>query len=320
MSGKTSIDTKPSDVFKTYPEFSKLTLADRKKYEAFIKDYPPVADTAFSILMMWWNVLDSCAVSSLNGNLIISYWFPGDEKISGLSLIGKNDIDQTICAIFDQMRSRGDKPRLIHVPEYVIEHIAHSELFKIKSERSFDEYILDISKYYPIRSAVSVRRHRIRRFLKNVGDDPVIVKSLDLSNPDNADLLLDFSKQWFGKGIVNATVKSANEAAEFAVKEADMIGIQNACLFVGGELHGYILYTIPADKRYAIFGHAMVNADRPYTFDYMVHAFAEWFSDMGVRYVNIDSDLGLPLVRMLKVTLGPVNYFRKYTIEPASDA
>jgi hypothetical protein len=62
----------------------------------------------------------------------------------------------------------------------------------------------------------------------------------------------------------------------------------------------------------------VIDNDIPYIFDYLVYAFSRWFFDKGVRYVNIDSDLGLPLARMLKVALGPVNYFRKYTIEPAN--
>jgi hypothetical protein len=55
----------------------------------------------------------------------------------------------------------------------------------------------------------------------------------------------------------------------------------------------------------------------PYTYDYAIYAFAEWLTDCGVQYVNIDGDAGAPLLRALKLALGPCNYFRKYTIKPA---
>jgi hypothetical protein len=312
-------DTKPADVFKTYPEFSKLTLGDRKKYETLIRGYPPLSDLSFATLMMWWNILDSCAVSILNGNPILSYWLPGDEKVSGLALVGTNEVDRTICAIFDHMRSKGEKPRLVHVPEYVIEHMAYGDLFTIKPERAYDEYILDISKYYPIRGAVSFRRHRVRRFEGRHKPEDLIVKSLNLSDPDSYQMLLDFIERWQGKGVVNnITINSANDTARYAMQEAGLIGVENVCLFVEGELAGYLLYIEPVDKRYVILCHIVIDNDIPYIFDYLVYAFSRWFFDKGVRYVNIDSDLGLPLARMLKVALGPVNYFRKYTIEPAN--
>src|SRR5687768_17214608 len=99
MDTHTSIDSKPSDIFKVFPEFSKLTLADRKKYEMLVRGYPPLSDVSFASLMNWWNALDSCAVSTLNGNLIFSYWLAGIEDMSGISIMGTEQIDESICFI-----------------------------------------------------------------------------------------------------------------------------------------------------------------------------------------------------------------------------
>lgn len=41
MATDISVEGKSSDVFKTFPEFSKLTPGDRHKYEKLIADYPP---------------------------------------------------------------------------------------------------------------------------------------------------------------------------------------------------------------------------------------------------------------------------------------
>ena len=75
-------------MFKTFPEFSKLTLNDREEYESYIKDFPPISDILFASIMVWWGALDGLAVSKLNDNLVISYWIPGDENTQDFLSLG----------------------------------------------------------------------------------------------------------------------------------------------------------------------------------------------------------------------------------------
>jgi len=318
ISKHTATDAKPADVFKTFPEFSKLTYADREKYEALIKDLPPLASLPFSNLMTWWNSLDSAAVATLNGNLIISYWLPGSDKVSGISFIGTNKVDESICEILDHLKRKGERPRLVHVPEFIISHMQHPELFEFKSERNDDEYVYEVSKFYPITKNVSFRRHRIKKFMSHTKDREVVVKSLDISEYENKQLLLQCAAEVPRKGTVNEIARHSDEALVSAIENAEYIGVDNVCLFVNHELHAFMLFSRPADKRYIIFSHVMVRYDIPYTYDYMVYGFAKWLTESGVQYANLDSDLGMPLLRMLKLALGPTEYFRKYTIEPAN--
>lgn len=136
-------------MFKTFPEFSKLTLADRHDYEALVKDYPPIDDISFTSLMTWWSSLENTSVSRLNGNLVISYCLPGEDKFTGLSLVGTNDVDESICAIFDYLREKGEPLRLVNVPEFVISNAAYPAMFNFKEQRALHEYILPLSGFYP---------------------------------------------------------------------------------------------------------------------------------------------------------------------------
>src|SRR5689334_17126748 len=122
-------------MFKTFPEFSKLTLADKAEYEALIKDYSPVYDVSFPALMSWWNTLGEMSISVLNNNLVVPYWLPGDERRSGLSLIGTNDIDESLCVLFDYLRDKGDPVRLVNVPEFVVTNVRYPGLFTFKEDR-----------------------------------------------------------------------------------------------------------------------------------------------------------------------------------------
>jgi len=42
----------PKHVFATFPEFSRLTLSDREKWETLIKDYPPYISFSFADLQL----------------------------------------------------------------------------------------------------------------------------------------------------------------------------------------------------------------------------------------------------------------------------
>jgi hypothetical protein len=298
--------------FKTFPEFSKLTLADRERYEPLIKDYPPIADISFAGLCIWWDHLSTCAVSLLNDNLVISYWFPEADYLTGLSLVGTNKIDESLCTLLDYLREH-DKPlRLVHVPEFVIEHIEYPEMFMCTEERDVSEYVFEVSKFYPLKQLVNYRRHRVRSFLLRNDEEQIELRSIDLSQSWNQKLLIEHD--WPIKGI-NRIAQSFDEAWEFSIVHAEELGLDNLCLFMRGRLCAYCLYQKPADKRYVIFKHAKVDYGIPRLLDYLVYALARHFAGSGVSYVNLDSDMGVQFLRMFLLTLGPVNYFRKYAVE-----
>jgi len=303
--------------FKTFPEFSKLTLADKSAYEALIKDYPPIADITFASLMTWWNQLDGGpSVSMLNGNLVIAYWLPGDEKHAGFSLIGTEHIDESICTIFDYLREKGDQVRLVNVPELVVGNIHFPDLFTPIEERNYHEYIVPVSKYYPLKNILGHRRRKIERQLRHIGEENIVIKSLDLRSTDNKQLLLQTGYTWWQKNINNFG-KVEKEAMTKAIVHADKLGFENACLFINDELRGFCLYQLPRDKRYAIIAHVKATHRALLDFDLITYEFAKWFADRGITYVNLNSDEGLLPLRMFMLTLGPSNFFRKYKIEPA---
>lgn len=110
-------------VFKTFPEFSRLTFEDRDKYQSLIADYPPYVEFSFPNLMTWWSLLGNCRIAQLNGNLVTAYWFPGYEEYSGLSVLGTTDIDETVAILLDHLKQKGEPPRLVHVPEFVASNL-----------------------------------------------------------------------------------------------------------------------------------------------------------------------------------------------------
>jgi hypothetical protein len=303
-------------MFKTFPEFSKLTLNDRAEYESHIKDFPPIGDTVFAGLMTWWNPFGDISVSLLNDNLVVPYWIPGDDKNSGLSLLGTNKVDESFCILFDYLKDKGETPRLVNVPEFVISSVRYPEMFTFKGQRSRDEYVLDSSKFYPIKNMAGHRRRKVERIVQDVGEENIVVKSLDLQSAQNRDLLLNAAREWQGRNINNYG-KMDEEAVTTSVMNSDALNTENACLFVNGQLHGFCLYVRPPDKRYVIIHYIKATNKNTLGFELMAYAFTKWFVDKGVLYGNVSSDYGLMRLRMFMLTLGPVNFFRKYIVEPA---
>lgn len=303
-------------MFKTFPEFSKLTLQDRDEYEALIKDYPPVHDVAFASLMSWWNTFGGMSVSLLYDNLIIPYWLPGDDKHSGLSIVGNNHIDESLCVLFDYLREKGEPVRLINVPEFVVSNVRYPAMFNFREDRAHHEYILPVSGFYPIKNMQSYRRRKAERQLSKAGDVSMITESLDLSRRDNREFLWEATLKWQAKGINNYG-KLEQDAIKICLNDAEELGVDNVCLFVNGELYGFCLYYLGHDKRYVAVKHIKATHVSTLGFELIAYMFAKWFSEQGIVYTNVCADFGLMRLRMFMLTLGPHNFFRKYIVEPA---
>ena len=318
MQNSTTDREKPAQQFSTFPQFSKLALTDRAKYEARVKGLPPLSELGFPTLMLWWNSLNACAVSELNGNLIVSYWLPGMDTFSGLSLIGDNDVEQSMCEIFDWQRDNGEKPRLTHVPEFVVQHIQHPDMYICEGEREFDEYIFEVANFYPLADKDSFRRKRVDAFKKIAGKTNIDVRSLDLNDPENVRLLRSKMRYWQKTGHINDTVTMEVDAIEVALQHAEVLGIQNMCIFVDEQLQGFCTYYKPHDARYVVVTNGRMNSELPWTIDFAMYAFGQRMAREGVQFINMEGDLGSQFMRMFKLSLGPVGFFRKYTIVPAS--
>ncbi|HEU5187250.1 MAG TPA: phosphatidylglycerol lysyltransferase domain-containing protein [Candidatus Saccharimonadales bacterium] len=301
-------------MFKTFPEFSKLTLADREEYESFIKDYPPVADISFGSLMTWWNELHPVKVAQLNGNLVIQYWSHEDERNSGLSLVGINKVDESICEIFDYLRSHDFPVRLANVPNFVIDHVAYPGMFNFREQRDHQEYVLDLNKFYPIDKLIWFRRKKVERQLKQFAD--VRTRQLDFSNEDNLKLVLDMVDESWNMNMTNFG-KLEQRALRASVLYSSSLGFKNVCLFVNGSLQGVCIYQSPPDKDFVILHHFKAGSTNLADYELMAHKFAEWFISQGARLINVNTDAGLVRLRMFMLALGPVDFFRKHVVEPA---
>lgn len=306
----------PKHVFATFPKFSKLTLADREKWEELIKDYPPISMFSFQTLMTWWNELGSLRVAQLNNNLVISYWLPGDDIISGLSLIGRHRVDESLCTIFDWQKEQNDQARVVHVPEVVISNIRYPDIFDFEPNRNGDECVLRIDNLASFQNLPGFCRPRLKRLFVDIEEKSVVVQKIDLSLDEEKCLVKGCVNQWTKSVGFNSVGAAETERLFIACGLTDRIGLECAGLFIEGVLEAFILYSIRQDIRYSIVHFGRFNYDVSHVFELAVYKFAQFFADEGVKFANIESDLGLRSLRSAKLLLRPHNFFRKYTIIP----
>lgn len=305
-------------MFKTFPEFTKLTLQDREEYESYIKDFPPYANLAFESIMTWWNALGQAAVSRLNDNLIISYWLPGFESDAGLALVGTNEVDSSLCILFDHLAAKGERRRLIFVPESVVRNVQYPELFRFKAQRADYEYILSTAQHADLDSMASWKKQKILRQLNGLENLRVEVRPLRLEDRKESVIFLETVKPWWRRNI-NFFGELEQDALSLLIKYYRELKLNSVALFIEGRLQGFCIYSIPQDQRYIIVQCIKATSGKLLRFELIGHLFAKYLSERGVELANINSDSGNLPLRMFMLTLGPHNFLHNYIVEPASE-
>lgn len=309
---------KPEDVFSTFPKFTPLSYEHKDCWNELIADYPPISDYSFATLMNWWSSLEDCKVAALNGNIVISYWIPGDEVNSGLSIIGRRKLDESICTIFDWQKMRGVKPRLVHVPEFVIESVTYHELFLFRGNRSYDECILAVDKYSSLDTMPIVMRSKTRRFLTHYESKNLDMRELMINDQAVKREITVLNNRWKRKKRLNTTSSFENDCFINAVVHAERMGVKGLGFYLDGLVHSVCLFTVPSDERFINLSFVRHSYEMPGLFEVFVFEFAKFLSKENIQFVNIDNDLGDPVLRATKIALGAKSYFRKYSITPST--
>ena len=302
-----------------FPDFTKLTLAHRDEYNELMRKYPPFSDITFPTLHIWWNQQEQLSVSALNDNLVIDYRLHFDEKNSGYSLVGKHLIDSSIRTIFDYLKLKGEPVRLVHVPEFVVGEIGDRTGLKIEEEHDYHEYVMDAKALASLESSDLGRiRRKVRRFLREVENEKVEVKPLNMAPSETKALVFNAVQSWQKVHPKrNDPDDTEAKAIAKAIHHQSDLGIENLCLFINDKLQAIVLYHLSLDKQYYIIHHFQVDYSTPFIFDYMTSQIAKKAVEESVPYLNMEMDLGIEGLRAHKMGLRPVTFLKKFTLKLA---
>lgn len=315
--------TSPEHLFSTFPEFTELTLGCRDKYNAIVKQFPAIAEISFASLMTWWSSLSNCRVAELNGNLVICYWLPGDEKNSGISLVGVNDIDQSICEIFDYMKSENKICRLVHVPEFVLSNINFPDMFVCHAESDYREVVLSNDLLADINKGPNFVKKKIASFLKSTHGQIVDLRPIDLSNSKNQQLIIEKYFKWKYKKhpmVVNELPKHAEAAFIRTVENAELLNQHTVCQFIDDEMHSFTLFEVPIDSDHVILRYSGFSCEIPGLYEYTCFKLAQRFKADGIKKAVMAIHMGDPRFLTNRISLNPSAIFNKYEIQPKNSS
>jgi hypothetical protein len=302
-----------------FPVFSKVTLADKQFIDDFNAQFPPFADWAFGTLMTWWNLFDDLEISRLDGNLIVKSSYASMGKTAELTLLGVNNIDQTIETLLSYQRENDMLVGLPALPQYTIDGIRHPENYRIETDPDMSEYIFSAKMHATLEgSSMSHIRWRVNQFNALMDGHEVEVRQIPLDSLAAKLLLINTLHTWTQEIYKNDHERSEGLVIDRALALAEDIGLQSVCLFIDKELEGFALYkNLP--EAHANVNHIKVSYKYPNIFRYMLNVLALELQEKGIEYLNGEMDLGIEGLRTYKQSLRPLHQLKKYNLFPLSD-
>lgn len=303
-----------------FPEFKKLESSDISWYKDFYAQFPPYADFSFGNYVIWLNQNDDLSFSSLYGNLVLSCtnWYMRNRHM--ISLLGDNDLHESIDAIFQYQRDHNMKQELLGIPEFMAQQLMTEPAYNITEDRDNAEYIIDAKLLGDLQGGSMGRiRQDVHAYVRRADEmeAPIVVKELDLDDQENINFLSSEVNSWELAFSTNDTAEQERSVIMRTLESVPLTGHKNISIFVGNELAGFALYHVVHDNT-AIISHLKTSYKYRHTSYFAIHTIAKILNAQGIEKLNIEQDLGIPGLRIFKMKLKPLTLLRKFDITPAA--
>lgn len=294
-----------------FPNTRELRLADRVNVEAVTGCFPPYSD--FNFISLWsWNITSSTRVCLHNGNLTLRF---ADYLTSEpfYMLIGRSTLTQTARDLIADSERQGFGSRLRLIPQCVAATL-DPKVLTARPSADHQDYIVDVGS---LADCEGRKWHRHRNFLHRFEREHPSARFelLDLADPKAQARILKLFDDWGERKETDTCESIAHERealsrciGSFA---SELIG---GGIYVADRLVAFALVE-PVGNGYAV--EHFEKADR-WSFVGVVQ-FLQWciareLLGRGVRYLNLEQDLGLPGLRRAKRAQHPVAYLQKYDV------
>jgi hypothetical protein len=296
----------------TFPNMKPLAIANKREVESFTAHFLPYSD--FNFLSMWsWDTKGDMAFSQLNGNLIVRFTdYITSEPF--YSFIGTTDANATAKALLEASAAEGLSSSLKLIPHETAVTLTASA-FTVTAQPQHMDYVLSVQRLMTFEGrALRTKRSHARRFLE---DHPSAdIQILDLRNPAIRRDLQNLSELWSeGKGA-GGTVSAEQESAAL-----------RRCL--DSELRAHITaFGVFAKQSLIAFwaleeggsGYGLCHFEKadtksfPCVLPFLRQRTAPALYERGIRFINVEQDLGIEGLRQSKQSYWPDHYLQKYSV------
>lgn len=309
MSGQ----SKPLSKFEDLPEFPemrKLALEDEALINSFNSTLPPYSD--FNFISMWgYNTEDDFFISRFGNNLIFRLRDYLTNK-PFYTFIGRENIYETIESIFSEQVVEGVNLEIKLAGECVIENLEDDVKYIIEEDRDNFDYIYSVQTLSELKGSAM---HKIKNFVNRFKALYPAVKTslLNITLEETKGEILTLFDEW-------AKNKNESEHEKIALnrtlRDAERLeNIYALGLYDAGKLAAFMIFEIEVkDYAQSHFAKALpLNYKGIYPFLY--NETAVFLSGRGVKYFNLEQDMGIEGLRRTKEQLKPIFYLKKYKIK-----
>lgn len=297
--------------FARFPDFTPLLREHRHAIEQHTMRFPPYSDFAFTSLWCW-NVHNVVEASVLNRNLVVRLTDHLTD-VHFLSFIGDNEVEATLDAIFERIRSSDDLlDGLKLIPAHNLANSESLDRYEITEDRDNHDYVYSVEEQSSLAGNRFQTQRRLAKRFKSLYSPQIAL--LDLADSQIWAQIEKVCEAWAKRQSSRGNAVTNDVSALFRLRElVHMPNLIGLGVFVNSELAGYcLLETHTSGFVSGRFEHADVSYSGICAC--LRNECAKFLNERGFTFLNHEQDLGLSNLRSAKLAYRPVAYLKKLMI------
>ena len=296
----------------TFPNFKRLELKDKREISKFISKFPPHSDYNFPSLWSY-NIKNDLTVSYLNGNLVVKF----RDYITNqffYSFIGSNQLIATVNLLLDQAKKQKMEPELLLIPE---DNLAGnpelSQTLSIKEDPRNHDYILSLKEHANL-GGKKYHRHRksIARFSRLYPQ--IKPQLLNIKKKLLKKQIIELFQIWYKrKGKNYEDIEHELIALRRILAHPDYLNLVGYGMYHNSKLISFLIVDI-GHPEYAESHFSKTHPDYIGATQVMRYFSSKHLNQLGLKYLNIEQDMGIESLRYTKNQWKPVFFLKKYII------
>jgi hypothetical protein len=192
--------------------------------------------------------------------------------------------------------------------------------YNLIEDRGNWDYILDNEAFSRLEGKRYRRQREIFNKLERSYPQQIKLIEYNISKLRCQLELMRFYKQW-ASNITFDNDKRGVEAYSIQKRFGYSSKIRLGCLvlYLANKIEGFLIYSLPPQKDYAIANHLKCNYEIDGLFDFIMYGLAKKLYLNGIRYLNIEQDLDKTGLRKHKGLLRPQRFLKKYKVSLKED-
>jgi len=289
-----------------YPAYCPISVLYKDTFIAGTSRFFPYSDFDL-VSLLCWNSHSKNVFSTLNSNLVIGVKdYLGDALC--FSIIGTHQLFNSVETFLKETK------KLSFVPEEVATLVETKKNFLVMEDRDNFDYILDTKIFGALRGSVYKDFRKVLGAFdkKNKG---WVLRTIDLCNKSFVKEVVDLVHVWCrDKSFTQAKTSEVIFSLDALVKIYLEFKIVCFGLYIKDRLVAFSANEIIGNGwAFGLFGFSLRKEfpDVARVLEYLVSI---ELLKLGVRYLNIQQDVGEVGLRTYKTSLKPARFLKKYTI------